>query len=119
MARALLCANPSKLDLFSSVQFIHDEDTTVDTCFNLGLIPNVQICPAGHGVMSRRKEPGRTLSFRWYCKVCKIKVSPLANIVFSNVKIDFSRTLKLICLWYWRIPVSQAYIHAQITRKRL
>jgi hypothetical protein len=59
------------------------------------------------------------LSFRWYCNVCKVKVSPLANTFFSNVKIDFSRTLKLICLclWYWRISVSQAYIHAQSDQK--
>jgi hypothetical protein len=59
MARALLTANPNKFDIFSFVPFINDEDSAVDTCYDLGLIPNVQICPAGHGIMRRRSDPGR------------------------------------------------------------
>ncbi len=40
MARALLTANPNKFDIFSFVPFINDEDSAVDTCYDLGLIPN-------------------------------------------------------------------------------
>jgi hypothetical protein len=50
MARALLSAFPNKFDLFSFVPFIQDEDAAVQTCFDLGLIPNVLICADGHGV---------------------------------------------------------------------
>jgi hypothetical protein len=66
--------------------------------------------------MSRWNDSGRKLGFRWYGNICHAKVSPIADTFFSKVRIDFSRVLKLICLWYWRIPVSQAYIHAQVTK---
>jgi hypothetical protein len=39
----------------------------------------------------------------------------LLILFFSKVRIDFSRVLKLVCLWCWRIPVSEAYIHAQVS----
>jgi hypothetical protein len=40
MAGALLFAFPNKFNLFSLVAFIQDEEAAVQTCYDLGLIPN-------------------------------------------------------------------------------
>jgi len=44
-------------------------------------------------------------------------VSPLKDTFFERVKISFEKTFKLMSLWYWRIPVSQACKHAEVTKK--
>jgi hypothetical protein len=54
MAKAMLSAIPNKLDIFSFVLFIHDEDAAVavQTCYHLGHIPNVLVSDDSHGVES-------------------------------------------------------------------
>jgi hypothetical protein len=96
MARALLSATPNKFDLFSFAPFILDEDAAVQTCYDLGLIPSVIVSAEGYGVMSRQNEPSRKLGFRWYCNICKTKVSPTTNTLFARVRLDFSRIFRLL-----------------------
>jgi hypothetical protein len=59
MAKALLSAFPNKFDLFSFVPFIQDEVAAVQTCYHLGLIPNVLVC-VGKGISPAKLLGGYT-----------------------------------------------------------
>ena len=113
--RNLLTA--AEFNIFSFGGLVTSEDAAINSSYEMGLIPRIAICPRGHGVMHRKIELDRKLSYRWRCNACNSTVSCLKHTFYSRTKLDFSTVLKLIGLWFWRIPVSQAFKHAGVTKK--
>jgi len=108
--------NTGRFNIFSFASLVASEETSVEVCYEAGLIPRLLICNEGHGVMNRRNDPNYPLGHRWMCNLCKKKASPLQNTIFAGTRLDFSTALKLLALWFWRIPVTQAAEHAEVTR---
>lgn len=117
MASFLNLLHSGSFNIFSLGLVVTSEENTIGACYEIGLIPRVVMCPVGHGIMAKRSDGSRKLGFRWMCNLCHVRVSPIQNTFFSRVNLDFSTSFKLIALWFWRIPVSQAYKHANVNKQ--
>lgn len=115
MAIPLLNGQP--LTLFTFAAAVHDEERALQFALALNMIPHELQCPNCLQNMGMQPKPSYKLGFRFRCKGCKIYRSPLANTFFENVKLPLLTVMQLLVMWFFRIPVTQAKIHAQIHRQ--
>ncbi|OXA40798.1 Salivary glue protein Sgs-4 [Folsomia candida] len=115
MAIPLLNGQP--LTLFTFAAAVHDEERALQFALALNMIPHELQCPNCLQNMGMQPKPSYKLGFRFRCKGCKIYRSPLENTFFENVKLPLLTVMQLLVMWFFRIPVTQAKIHAQIHRQ--